>query len=35
MATATAGPIPVVNNVITDEDFDSLRNDGKVRGEIL
>ena len=32
MAAATARPpIPVVNNVMTDEDLDNLRTDGKVR----
>ena len=31
MAAATARPIPVVNNVITDEDFDNLQTEGKVR----
>lgn len=31
MAAATARPIPVVNNVITDEDFEKLRTEGKVR----
>ena len=31
MAAATARPIPVVNNVMTDEDFDNLRTEGKVR----
>ena len=30
MATATAGPIPLVNNVVTDEDFENLRAEGKV-----
>ena len=30
MAAATARQIPVVNNVITDEDFDNLRTEGKV-----
>lgn len=30
MAAATAGSIPVVNNVITDEDVDNLRTEGKV-----
>ena len=30
MAAATARPIPVVNNVITDEDVDNLRTEGKV-----
>ncbi|XP_068670684.1 cilia- and flagella-associated protein 69-like [Montipora foliosa] len=35
MATATAGPIPVVNNVITDEDFDNLRNDGKHSAKLV
>lgn len=30
MATAMAGPIPLVNNVVTDEDFENLRADGKV-----
>lgn len=31
MAAATAKPIPVVNNVITDEDLDNFRTEGKVR----
>lgn len=30
MAAATARQIPVVNNVITDEDFENLRTEGKV-----
>ena len=29
-ATATAGSIPLVNNVVTDEDFENLRAEGKV-----
>ena len=35
MATATAGPIPLVNNVVTDEDFENLRADGKVTSLII
>ena len=27
---ATAGTIPLVNNVVTDEDFENLRAEGKV-----
>jgi len=27
---AAAGPIPLVNNVVTDEDFENLRAEGKV-----
>ena len=34
-ATATAGPIPLVNNVVTDEDFENLRADGKVTSLII
>ena len=30
MAAATARQIPVVNNVITDEDLDNFRTEGKV-----
>lgn len=30
MAAATARQIPVVNNVITDEDLDNFRSEGKV-----
>ncbi|XP_029179463.2 cilia- and flagella-associated protein 69-like [Acropora millepora] len=34
-ATATAGPIPLVNNVVTDEDFENLRADGKNSGKLV
>ena len=35
MAAATARQIPVVNNVITDEDFEKLRTEGKVRKHLM
>lgn len=35
MAAATARQIPVVNNVITDEDFEKLRTEGKVRQYLM
>jgi len=35
MAAATARQIPVVNNVITDEDFEKLRTEGKVRKYLM
>ncbi|KAJ7389807.1 hypothetical protein OS493_028775 [Desmophyllum pertusum] len=35
MAAATARQIPVVNNVITDEDFENLRTEGKHSGKLL
>ena len=35
MAAATARQIPVVNNVITDEDFENLRTEGKVRKYLM
>ncbi|KAM7433104.1 hypothetical protein ABFA07_016561 [Porites harrisoni] len=35
MAAATARPIPVVNNVMTDEDLDNLRTDGKHSGKLV
>ena len=35
MAAATARQIPVVNNVITDEDFEKLRTEGKVRKHLI
>ena len=35
MAAATARQIPVVNNVITDEDFEPLRTEGKVRRNLM
>lgn len=35
MAAATAKPIPVVNNVITDEDLDNFRTEGKHSGKLV
>ena len=35
MAAATARQIPVVNNVITDEDFEKLRAEGKVKKYLI